>query len=121
MINSQDSQSQDYTSPLKENGVLRCYNMMWRDYTGGFEEMTNKLAHVKDLGCNAVWLQPFNAVGKLPKVNWNISGDGILKRDAGEMRTGSLYATTRPFAINPDVAVTGYNPVSYTHLRAHET
>ena len=110
----------DYTSPLKGNGILRCYNMMWRDYEGGFEEMTDRLDHVKDLGMNAVWLNPIADLGQVPKIDFNNSDteQGILRRGAGSDRASSVYATRHPFMIHPELSTTGYNPRREKHFES---
>jgi len=95
----------NYTSPLKDNGILRCYNMMWRDYEGGFAEMTDKLDHVKDLGMNAVWLQPFNDLGEVGKIDFSRTMGGsseIIRHDDG-YETNSLYAARNLFEIHDDL------------------
>ena len=52
---------------------------------------------------------------------WDTTITGRVQRDATDPNAGAVLSTDLPCRFNPSDGKGGITPVSYTHLRAHET
>jgi alpha-amylase len=83
------------------NGILCCYNMFPTQFKN-INDMTGYLPSVKEMGFNAVWINPIQQSGNV---------DGLSKRDktngvrAGNLVTRSLYAMKDKDMISPYFSV----------------
>ncbi len=86
---------------------LRCYNMYPRQYDD-LTTMRDDIGRIKDMGFNAVWVNPLNEVGEIPQPDWTkYNADNNLLPEADKTVKHSLYATTNPYQINPEFAPKG--------------
>ncbi len=87
------------------NGILLCYNMFPRQFKD-LQEMRTYLSKVKEMGFNAVWLNPIQVPGG-PDPAHPSSKEPMRKRDknngvrVGNEVSSSLYAMHEPDKIDP--------------------